>query len=358
MAHLPYESTPICRLLVADSISRSIINQWMGRPELGRNTRTHQRPDKAYRWAYQKSTCHDAGLHLRTLYASTLSRERDHAAVADFTRVSTQPVLTVHKHKMLSTRSSFQSTPPTYAYPEYGHIMGPMAMPPQPFMPMAQDPIAQPMQSYPPSPMIHCSMYDASGWSMMPMYPISPVQQFHDCRDYYPRYHPAKTKVTSTGYSTPIEPSQQAVCMENLQTPVTSADLQNTGPSSNAVEQYNVFKPADPHDTQAQTNSPAMTPSTKEVKQGTPAVDRMTPVDCHSSVKLDPRLSMTRSGSWAGTISSQEDGSLHEPTSGGLDREQDELSPERRVVPDRPLVVDGSGLQKRSLELLSASAPS
>ena len=70
-------------------------------------------------------------------------------------------------------------------------MMGPMQITPQPFMPVMTEPMAQPMQCYPPSPLMHCSMYDAQGWNMMPMYPISsipPIQPL-EARDKYPRWN-------------------------------------------------------------------------------------------------------------------------------------------------------------------------
>lgn len=90
VAYLSYVPVPSCRPPLSDSMYRSVINQRMGRPELGRDSRTHQRPNKAHCWAYQKPTCHDTRLHLKAIYASTLSRQCDYASVADFARVSTK----------------------------------------------------------------------------------------------------------------------------------------------------------------------------------------------------------------------------------------------------------------------------
>lgn len=73
---------------ISDRMYSSAINQWMGGPELGRNTGTHQHPDKAYCWAYEKPTGNDAEIRLRSLYASMLSRKHVYATIADLARVS------------------------------------------------------------------------------------------------------------------------------------------------------------------------------------------------------------------------------------------------------------------------------
>lgn len=193
---------------------------------------------------------------------------------------------------------------------------------------------------------------------MMPMYPMSPIQQLPDSRNYYPRYHSGKPKVNSTGTSTPIEPSQQAFYMENPQTHVTTTGLERPRQGPKTVEQCNATIMTGAHVSQAQLNGSAVTFNPQEVKQGIPAASQRTPMVCQASVKLDQRPSLTRSGSWNETMPPQEDAELHEPASRGLEREQGEQNQETPVALDRPLVVDGSGLQKRSLELLSTSAPS
>lgn len=188
----------------------------------------------------------------------------------------------------------------------------------------------------------------------MPMYP---VQQFDDSRNYYPRYQSGKQEVNSTTSSMPIEQWHQAVYMETQPAFVATPDLQSLRQGSNTVEKRNAFRAADAQDTQARTKGSAMIFSTEIANRSTLAAGHTMSTDCHPSVKIDPQRRMTRSGSWDGRTSSQEDGDLYDPASGEPELEQGKLYHEKRMVPDSPLVVDGSGLQK-SLELLSTSAPS
>lgn len=79
-------------------------------------------------------------------------------------------------------------------------------------------------------------------------------------------------------------------------------------------------------------------------------------------VKLDQFPDITRKGSWDGIVAEDEP-DLMEQTAGEKSSEssgceQDVTFREpKRMDPHKPLVVDGSGVQKKSLELLSTSAP-
>lgn len=98
------------------------------------------------------------------------------------------------------------------------------------------------------------------------------------------------------------------------------------------------------HDTLLQANASAIMLGAGVAKQGTSACD------CQVSVKTDRQPSVTRSGSWGISISQKGLG-LDDPVTGcsgtgGLEREESVQDEAKPIVLDRPLVVDGSGLQK------------
>lgn len=98
------------------------------------------------------------------------------------------------------------------------------------------------------------------------------------------------------------------------------------------------------HGTILQENASAIPLGAEETKQGTPAGD------CHANVKTDRQPEVTRRGNYGRTIS-QKGLELYGPVTGGngpgdLKREESAQEEAKPIVPDRPLVVDGSGLQK------------
>lgn len=70
----------------------------------------------------------------------------------------------------------------------------------------------------------------------------------------------------------------------------------------------------------------------------------------------------SRSRSWDSAMTTSEDLSVPDlefnHQSLGIGKSGQEIQSSKTVDPNKPLVVDGSGTQKRSLELLSTSAPS
>ncbi|KAJ5688580.1 Nucleotide-binding alpha-beta plait [Penicillium macrosclerotiorum] len=250
-------------------------------------------------------------------------------------------------------------TSPTYPYPEYTPMMGPMTIPPQPFIPMMPDP----MQCFPPSPMMHGSMYDAQAWNMMPMYPISPIQPVHDHgTDGFPRYHPRKPWAHHLHSSSPSpDMTPRAVYIQNLNSATTTADLKSLLQGAGSVEQCNVTVTSEAHDNEAQTHGSAIMHSAEEAERAVTMLNGMTFMGSRIRVKMDRRLNMMRSGSWDGAMAMQEE---YDPTEPAASEKGSECSgcgqdiPAKRAAdPNRPLVVDGSGMQKKSLELLSTSAP-
>ncbi|KAJ5573391.1 Nucleotide-binding alpha-beta plait [Penicillium hispanicum] len=257
---------------------------------------------------------------------------------------------------------SIQSASPTYPYPKYAPMMGPMPMPPQQFMPMMPDPLAQPMQCFPPSPLMHCAMFDAPGWNMMPLYPLSPTQSLHESGgDGYPHYQPRKPWASPAESNSPTSNlAQRAVYIQNLNAITTAADLKSLLQGAGTVEKCNVTVTSDTYDHQAQAHASAIMLTAEEAKRAVSMLNNMTFMGAQIRVKIDRRPSVTRSDSWDGTMA-QEDHELPELVCNDKSSECSECGQnmlhKKTVDSCQPLVVDGSGLQKRSLEMLSSSAP-
>ncbi|KAJ5278655.1 Nucleotide-binding alpha-beta plait [Penicillium angulare] len=254
---------------------------------------------------------------------------------------------------------SVQSQSPTYPYPDYGQMMSPMGMPQQ-FMHMMPDPMSQPMQCFPPSPMMHCSMFDPPAWNMMPMYPMSPIQPLPESNETYQHFHPQRpwTSKSSDSNTETSDLTQRAVYITNLNAKTTTSDLRSLLQSAGTVEQCNVTVTADAHENQAQTQGSAIMHNIDEAKYAVDTLNKMTFMGMQIRVKMDSRPAVARSGSWDGNMA-REDSS--ERTSDGSDFdcnsfEKMDLS-SNAIEPRKPLVVDGSGQARRSLEMLSTSAP-
>lgn len=255
---------------------------------------------------------------------------------------------------------SVHSASPTYPYPEFAPMIGPLAMPPQPYMPM----MPEPMQCVPPSPMMHCSMYDAPGWNMLPMYPISPVQPLHDSPgDPFPRFHPRKPWANQPPTSSSPVPdlAQRVVYIQNLNPATTTADLKALLQNVGTVEQCNVTGPSKIHGL-SQPHASAIMHSVDEARRAMDMLNGMTFMGSRIRIKMDHSLDITRKGSWDGMVAHDEpdlkEQTASEKSSECSGCEQDVSFREpKRMDPHKPLVVDGSGVQKKSLELLSTSAP-
>lgn len=234
-------------------------------------------------------------------------------------------------------------------------------MPPQPYMPM----IPESMQCVPPSPMMHCSMYDAPGW-MMPMYPISPVQPLHDNAGDHPprRFHPRKSWANyPVPSSSPVPDfAQRAVYIQNLNPATKTADVEALLQSMGTVEQCKVTDTSEIHDSHAQAFASAIMHSVDEAKRVVNTFNGMMFMGSRIRVRMDHSLDMPRRESWDGMVARDEP-DLTEQTASEKSSEcsgcrQDVYFPEpKRIDSHKPLVIDGSGLQKKSLELLSTSAP-
>ncbi|KAJ5115455.1 Nucleotide-binding alpha-beta plait-containing protein [Penicillium alfredii] len=269
--------------------------------------------------------------------------------------------------KLIVFIRSVHPASPTYAYPEYGPMMGAMSMPQQ-FMPMMPDPLAQPVQCFSPSPLMHCSVYDGTSWNMLPSYPVSPMHPLHEARedddspDTSPRYHPHKSRASHTDPSSPTYSLVwRTVRIQNLHTATTSADLKTLLQGAGNVEQCQIVGTSDAHSPQDQTHGSATLHSADEARRAVSMFNNMTFMGSRIRVKLDGSAHAARGGSWDGKLAAQADDpdpldlSLSDELS---DSSEERYTPVKRVVdPFQPLVVDGSGLANMSVDLLSTSAP-
>ncbi|KAJ5403697.1 Nucleotide-binding alpha-beta plait [Penicillium cosmopolitanum] len=250
---------------------------------------------------------------------------------------------------------SVQPTSPTFNYPDYGSMMGSVPIGQQHFMPMMPDP----MQCFPPSPMMHCSMYDGPGWGMMPMYPMSPIQPLPEARgDGYHNYHPRKPWTSEPNSKTPTTPPpERAVLIQNLNIASTTADLKSLLRGSGTVEQCNVTITADTRDNQARTHGSAIMQSPEDAKRAVSMLNNLTFMGSRIRVMLDNGPGKFRSGSWDGAMAAEEEAEALNDKSSECSECGKDISSKKSHGPSQPLVVDGSGHQSRSLELLSTSAP-
>lgn len=193
---------------------------------------------------------------------------------------------------------------------------------------------------------------------MMPMYPMSPIQPLHEAKGDGYHYHPRKPwtheAVQSKSTGTPTE---RAILIQNLHTASTTADLKSLLRGAGTVEQCNVTVTADAHDNQARTHGSAIMQSAEDAKRAVSMLNNLTFMGSRIRVMLEKRPSTSRSGSWDGAMAAEDDtDSVNDKNSECSECGQD-ISLKKPHGSSQPLVVDGSGRQNRSLELLSTSAP-
>ncbi|KAJ6005232.1 Nucleotide-binding alpha-beta plait [Penicillium sp. IBT 35674x] len=258
---------------------------------------------------------------------------------------------------------SVQSPNTTYSYPcDFGHMMSPMPMGPQQFVPIMPDPHAQPMQCFPPSPMMHCTTFDSPAWNVMPMYPMypmSPIQQLPESTTgEYPPAHPCKAWTKDSTITATSDLAQRSLCIKNLHNITTASDLENLLQGAGKVEQCNVVVTSDAKSNEAQTYGSAIMHSVEEAKRAVTMLNNMVFMGSQIRVKMDTRPTITRSGSWHGSMGPSDPDLLEliSKKMGSKSAKTGEESVAQSVDRCKPLVVDGSG-QTPSLELLSTSAP-
>lgn len=259
---------------------------------------------------------------------------------------------------LLTRRRSIHPSSPTYHYPEYGRMVGPMGMPQQ-FMPMLPDAL---MHCYPPSP-LPCSMFDSPAWGIPSTYPMSPKQPLHESTedDYtgHPRYHPHKLQSNHTDPSSPtFYLAQRAISIQNLNAATTSADLKTLLKGAGTVEQCQVMMTSDANKHSHKHGSATMF-SADEAHCAVTMFNNMTFMGSRIRVRVNRGFHAGRSGSWDGTMGGQRISTTLDLNE--LRRCEDVHTPpkpsKKAVDSFQPLVVDGSGLTNKSLGALSTSAP-
>ena len=241
-------------------------------------------------------------------------------------------------------------------------MMGPVVMPPQHFMPMMPDPLVQPMQYFPPSPLMHYAMFDVPSWNMMPMYPLSPTNPHHESgRDGYP-YQPRKHWATQTDASSPTPDLAKSVVYHQPLSPLpTTAEMDSPLQGTGTVKQCNVTALSDAYNNQAQTHDSAVVHTAEEVERTATILNNMTMVDAQARVNLDKRPNVTRSGSWDGNMIQVNSGLpdlVFSDKSSKFSEYGQDLPEQKPAGSSQPLVIDGSGMRKGPLDILSTSAPS
>ncbi|OQD71165.1 hypothetical protein PENPOL_c001G06765 [Penicillium polonicum] len=243
----------------------------------------------------------------------------------------------------VSPESSNPSTP-QYPYPEYGVMMVPIPMPHQGFMPMMPDPLAPPMQCYPPSPVMN-GVYEPH-WNMMPGYQMSPPQNYHP-------YPPTKgTNPTSPSFY----PDRRAITIENLDPTTTCADLKTLVQTAGTVQNCSIVT-TDSVDGNGQLRGLIKMQTADEAQCAVTMFDNLSFMGSRIRVEVDRGSHLARAVSFdRGCAGSDTAGSV--PGIGDTCQSwADEMTAEANAVDScKPLVIDGSGLN-RSGEVLSTSAP-
>ncbi|KAJ6119213.1 Nucleotide-binding alpha-beta plait [Penicillium sp. IBT 18751x] len=260
---------------------------------------------------------------------------------------------------------SISSASPIYPYPDYAPMMGPMAITPQHFLPMIPDPMPPQVQCFPPSPLMHSPMYDNQGWNMVPMYPASPLQLVHDVGDGYARQHSRKPWADYTEPNSPAsDTNQRAVNIQNLHASTTAADLQALLRGAGIVEKCNIadIEALDSQGRpQTQLYGSAIMRSAEEAEQAVALLNNISFMGAQICVTMARGPNTSRSRSRDSAMSTSEDLSVpdlefsHQSSETGKSGHDPQSN--KAIDPHKPLVVDGSGMRKRSSELLSPSTP-
>ncbi|KAJ5824652.1 Nucleotide-binding alpha-beta plait [Penicillium robsamsonii] len=260
----------------------------------------------------------------------------------------------------VSPESSHPPTPP-YPYPEYGIMMVPISMPPQSFMPMMPDPHAQPMQCFPPSPVMNGAMYEPH-WNMMPGYRMSPPQHMHHPNgDNQPHSHHREFCKGPNPNSPSFYPNRRAITIENLNATTTCTDLKVLLQTAGTVEECNIAT-ADSVDGSVQLRGLITMQTADEAQCAVTMFNNLSFMGSRIRVKINRDSHITRSVSYdrvlGAGIDAGSDTAGSVPGNGDTCQSwADEMTAETNVADVcKPLVIDGSGLN-RSVEITSMSAP-
>lgn len=338
----------------------------MGWPEPGRHTLADQYAYQAYCWAYQKSSCNDSfRLHLRSLHTSHSKRKHDITPITSISRVSpTQSLGTCMEQANSPLFRSAHPATPKFSYPEYGVMMAPVPMPLQSFLPMMPDPLASPMQYFPPSPVMNGTIYE-SHWNMMPGYQMSPPQHMHPPSEEYPapNHHPYHPRTKGIDPNSPsFYPDRRGLTLENLHTATTSADLQLLVQAAGTVQHCSILAP-DPASNNGQARGLITMQTAEDAQRAVTMFNNMSFMGSRIRVKVNRGSHIKRNKSFDGVPSSGP-GTHYSMISGvkSVNRQTcrswaDEMTAQAKAGDScKPLVIDGSGLNK-SVDIMSTPAP-
>jgi len=176
--------------------------------------------------------------------------------------------------------------------------------------------------------------------------------------DEYSPTHPRKPWTKDSTITPTSDLAQRALCIKNLHNTTTAADLESLLQGAGKVEQCNVVVTSDAKSNEAQTHGSAIMHSIEEAKRAVTMLNNMVFMGSRIRVKMDTRPTITRSGSWDGSMGPSDPDLLEliSKKMGSKCTKAGEESAAKGVDPCKPLVVDGSG-QNPSIELLSTSAP-
>ncbi|KAJ5474289.1 Nucleotide-bindingalpha-beta plait [Penicillium sp. IBT 31633x] len=263
----------------------------------------------------------------------------------------------------VSPESAHPATP-KFSYPEYGVMMAPVPMPLQSFLPMMPDPLASPMQYFPPSPVMNGTIYE-SHWNMMPGYQMSPPQHMHPPSEEYPapNHHPYHPRTKGIDPNSPsFYPDRRGLTLENLHTATTSADLQLLVQAAGTVQHCSILAP-DPASNNGQARGLITMQTAEDAQRAVTMFNNMSFMGSRIRVKVNRGSHIKRNKSFDGVPSSGP-GTHYSMISGvkSVNRQTcrswaDEMTAQAKAGDScKPLVIDGSGLNK-SVDIMSTPAP-
>lgn len=237
-------------------------------------------------------------------------------------------------------------------------MMAPVPVPLRSFIPMMPDPLAPPMQYFPPSPVMNGTIYEPH-WHMMPGYPMSPPHMHHPSEHSLPNpYHPSKFH-KGIDPNSPFIPDRRALTVENLNAATTCADLRLLLHKAGTIHQCRILAP-DSVDGDTQIRAMVAMQTAEEAQRAVTMFNNLTFMGSRIRVKIDRGPHIMRTGSFdrsssAGSETTSSAGSM-DPASDMGQTWGDETTVAKPVYSCRPLVIDGSGLN-RAVNRLSRSAP-
>ncbi|KAJ5143569.1 uncharacterized protein N7515_002356 [Penicillium bovifimosum] len=263
----------------------------------------------------------------------------------------------------VSPESAHPATPP-FSFPDYGPMMAPMPMPPRSFIPMMPDPLAPSIQCFPPSPVMNVPSYEQH-WNMLPGYPMNPSHSMHSLNGDQPAPNHQRSYLDKCRFKGPdphslaFYPERRTLTLENLNPATTCADLTDLLRTAGTVEHCNIV-------TTDSTKSGhirglATMQSAEDAQRALILFNNLTFLGSRIRVKIDlishAMQDADIDGMPAAGLVHEGFGAVVDPVKRGVYRSwADEMTARVRAIDtSKPLVIDGSGLNK-SVENLSITS--